>query len=119
MLPSFGKDCDIVTKSTLKELFATHDIHMHLGTALQEVCPDKFIAKNGDTVADYPFDLGFICMGLVPDLPDVQAFEAYAHEHNIPYYNIGNSKKTGQILHGTEAGRSVVEVIDMIGGFDD
>ena len=119
MMPSFGKDCDIVTKSTLKELFATHDIHMHLGTALKEVCPDKFVAEHDGKVEDYPFDLGFICMGLVPDLPDVKAFETYAQDHNIPYYNIGNSKKTGQIIHGTEAGRNIINVIDTLGGFDD
>jgi pyruvate/2-oxoglutarate dehydrogenase complex dihydrolipoamide dehydrogenase (E3) component len=120
MMPSVGKDCDIVTKSTLKNLFKQHDnIHMHLATALKKVCPDKFIAEHDRKMEEYPFDLGFICMGLIPDLPDVTAFEAYARKNNIPYYNIGNSNKTGQIIHGTEAGRNVVNVIDMIGGFED
>lgn len=120
MMPSVGKDCDIVTKSTLKNLFKQHDnIDMHLSTALKKVCPDKFIAEHDGKMEEYPFDLGFICMGLVPDLPDVTAFETYARKNNIPYYNIGNSNKTGQIIHGTEAGRNVVNVIDMIGGFED
>ena len=92
---------------------------MHLATALKKVCPDKFIAEHDGKMEEYPFDFGFICMGLVPDLPDVTAFETYACKNNIPYYNIGNSNKTGQIIHGTEAGRNVINVIDMIGGFED
>ena len=119
MMPSFGKDADIVSKSTFKELLATHPVDMHLGTALQKVRPDKFIASHNGESAEYPFDYGFICMGLVPDIPADDPFKAYAEEQGIPFCNFGNSRKTGQIIHGTELGRNIVATIDMIGGFDD
>lgn len=119
MMPSFGKDADIVSKSTFKELLATHPVDMHLGTALQKVCPDKFIASHNGESAEYPFDYGFICMGLVPDIPADDPFKTYAEEQGIPFCNLGNSRKTGQIIHGTELGRNIVATIDMIGGFDD
>ena len=119
MMPSFGKDADIVSKSTFKELLATHPVDMHLGTSLQKVCPDKFVASHNGETAEYPFDYGFICMGLVPDIPADYPFRAYAAEHDIPFCNYGNSLKTGQIIHGTEIGRNIVNTIDMIGGFDD
>ena len=119
MMPSFGKDADIVSKSTFKELFKKHPVDMHLGTALQKVCPDKFIAAHNGISAEYPFDYGFICMGLVPDIPKDNPFQTYAEEQGIPFCNLGNSKKTGQIIHGTEDGRNIIATIDMIGGFDD
>lgn len=119
MMPSFGKDADIVSKSTFKELLATHPVDMHLGTALQKVCPDKFIASHNGESSEYPFDYGFICMGLVPDIPADDPFKTYAEEQGIPFCNFGNSRKTGQIIHGTELGRNIVATIDMIGGFDD
>ena len=119
MMPSFGKDADIVSKSTFKELLATHPVDMHLGTSLQKVCPDKFVASHNGETAEYPFDYGFICMGLVPDIPADDPFRTYAAEHDIPFCNYGNSLKTGQIIHGTEIGRNIVNTIDMIGGFDD
>lgn len=119
MMPSFGKDADIVSKSTFKELLKKHPVDMHLGTALQKVCPDKFIAAHNGVSAEYPFDYGFICMGLVPDIPKDNPFQTYAEEQGIPFCNLGNSKKTGQIIHGTEDGRNIIATIDMIGGFDD
>lgn len=119
MMPSYGKDADIVSKSTFKELFEKHPVAMHLGTALQKVCPDKFIAARNGESAEYPFDYGFICMGLVPDIPKDNPFQTYAEEQGIPFCNLGNSKKTGQIIHGTEDGRNIIHTIDMIGGFDD
>lgn len=119
MMPSFGKDADIVSKSTFKELLDKHPVDMHLGTALQKVCPDKFIASHDGETAEYPFDYGFICMGLVPDIPAGDPFKAYADEQGIPFCNLGNSRKTGQIIHGTEEGRNILSTIEMIGGFDD
>lgn len=118
MMPSFGKDADVVSKSTFKELLATHPVDMHLGTALQKVCPNKFIASHDGHLAEYPFDYGFICMGLIPDIPAEDPFKTYAEEQGIPFCNLGNSRKTGQIIHGTEAGRNILHTIDMIGGFD-
>ncbi len=118
MMPSFGKDADVVSKSTFKELLRTHPVDMHLSTALQKVCPDKFIASHNGNTEEYPFDYGFICMGLVPDIPSDNAFQAYAAEHAIPFCNFGNSLKTGQIIHGTELGRNILSAIDSIGGFD-
>lgn len=119
MMPSFGKDADIVSKSTFKELLATHPVDMHLGTALQKVCPDKFIAAKDGVSAEYPFDYGFICMGLIPDIPADDPFKTYADEKGIPFQNFGNSLKTGQIIHGTEIGRNIVHTLDMMGAFDD
>ena len=119
MMPSFGKDADIVSKATFKELLEKHPVDMHLSTSLEKVCPDKFIASHNGESAEYPFDYGFICMGLVPDIPSDNPFEAYAKEQGIPFCNFGNSRKTGQIIHGTEVGRDIVATIDMIGGFDD
>ena len=58
-------------------------------------------------------------MGLVPDTPADDPFKTYAEEQGIPFCNLGNSRKTGQIIHGTELGRNIVATIDMIGGFDD
>lgn len=119
MMPSFGKDADIVSKSTFKELLAKHPVDMHLSTALQKVLPDRFIASHDGQEAEYPFDYGFICMGLVPDIPADNPFETYAQQQGIPFCNLGNSRKTGQIIHGTEAGRNILATIDMLGGFDD
>ena len=120
MMPSFGKDADIVSKSTFKELLATHPVDMHLGTALQKVCPDKFIASHNGESAEYPFDYGFICMGLVPDIPADDPIQDLCRRTGpFPSCNFGNSRKTGQIIHGTELGRNIVATIDMIGGFDD
>ncbi|PAV38479.1 2,4-dienoyl-CoA reductase [Megasphaera sp. ASD88] len=118
MMPSFGKDADVVSKSTFKDLLATHPVDMHLSTALQKVCADKFIASHDGQTEEYPFDYGFICMGLVPDIPEGNPFQAYAAEHGIPFCNFGNSRKTGQIIHGTEIGRNILSAIDQIGGFD-
>ncbi len=118
MMPAFGKDLDVVSKSTFKDLLATHPVDMHLGTALQKVCPDKFVAAKDGTESEYPFDFGFICMGLVPDIPKDNPFETYARKKGIPFNNIGNSRKTGQIMHGTELGRDIINTIDAIGGFD-
>ncbi|ERT58018.1 FAD-dependent oxidoreductase [Megasphaera vaginalis (ex Srinivasan et al. 2021)] len=118
MMPSFGKDADVVSKQTFKELLATHPVAMHLGTSLQKVLPHTFIASKDGQEAAYPFDYGFICMGLVPDIPSDDPFRTYATEHGIPFDNIGNSRKTGQIIHGVESGRSILQTIDMIGGFD-
>lgn len=118
MMPSFGKDADIVSKSTFKELLEKHPVDMHLGTALQKVCADKFIASHDGQTEEYPFDYGFICMGLVPDIPEGNPFQTYAAEQGIPFCNLGNSRKTGQIIHGTELGRNVLSTIDRIGGFD-
>ena len=118
MMPSFGKDLDVVSKSTFKELLKTHPVDMHLGTALQKACPDKFVAAKDGVAADYPFDYGFICMGLVPDIPSDNPFETYADEKGIPFCNFGNSRKTGQIMHGTELGRDILQTIDSVGGFD-
>ena len=91
---------------------------MHLGTALQKVNPHSFVAAKDGVTQEYPFDYGFICMGLVPAIPKDNPFETYAREHGIPFDNIGNSRKTGQIMHGTESGRTIINTIDAMGGFD-
>ena len=51
-------------------------------------------------------------MGLVPAIPKDNPFETYAREHGIPFDNIGNSRKTGQIMHGTESGRNIINTIE-------
>lgn len=117
MMPVIGKDLDIVSKATVKEMIKKYNIDIHTQTALQEVQTDKFVAKYDGVVSEYPFDYGFICMGLVPDHPDENAFMAYASEQNIPYLNIGDSHRVGKIMGGTEAGRNIIETIDTIGGF--
>ena len=53
------------------------------------------------------------------NIPADDPFKTYAEEQGIPFCNFGNSRKTGQIIHGTELGRNIVATIDMIGGFDD
>ena len=118
MMPAFGKDLDVVSKSTFHELLIKHPVNMHLGTALQKVNPHSFVAAKDGVTQEYPFDYGFICMGLVPAIPKDNPFETYAREHGIPFDNIGNSRKTGQIMHGTESGRNIINTIDAMGGFD-
>ena len=118
MMPAFGKDLDVVSKSTFHELLIKHPVNMHLGTALQKVNPHSFVAAKDGITQEYPFDYGFICMGLVPAIPKDNPFETYAREHGIPFDNIGNSRKTGQIMHGTESGRNIINTIDAMGGFD-
>lgn len=68
MMPSFGKDADIVSKSTFKELLATHPVDMHLGTALQKVCLINSSLQKTAFPQNIHFDYGFICMGLIPDI---------------------------------------------------
>uniref|UniRef100_UPI004026FE06 FAD-dependent oxidoreductase n=1 Tax=Megasphaera micronuciformis TaxID=187326 RepID=UPI004026FE06 len=69
MMPAFGKDLDVVSKSTFHELLIKHPVNMHLGTALQKVNPHSFVAAKDGVTQEYPLDYGFICMGLVPAIP--------------------------------------------------
>lgn len=117
MMPSFGQDADIVSKSAVKELLATYPVDIHLQTTLQEVHNDRFIVAKAGVDQTLSFDYGFICMGLVPNIPGSNPFQTYAQEAGIPFRNLGNSQKTGQILHGTEAGRNIIHTLDMMGAF--
>lgn len=117
-MPAFGQDLDIVSKSSFKKIIADHPVSIHLDTSLEKVLPNAFIASCNGQKETYAFDYGFICMGLVPDVPEHNAFEAYALEKGIPFCNFGNSLKTGQIIHGTEAGHNIIHTLDMIHAFD-
>lgn len=118
MMPSFGQDADIVSKSAFKELLRTYPVDIHLQTTLQEVHNDAFVVATNGEEKTYAFDYGFICMGLVPNIPASNPFQTFAMEAGIPFRNLGNSQKTGQIIHGTQDGRNIIHTLDMMGAFE-
>lgn len=118
MQPAFGQDADVVSKAAFAELLRTYPVAIHLQASLQEVHNDHFVVSLHGEHQTFAFDYGFICMGLVPNIPASNPFQTFAMEAGIPFRNLGNSQKTGQIIHGTQDGRNIIHTLDMMGCFD-
>jgi len=119
MMPKIGAGLDPISKVSVPALMKKYNVHQRPSTALQEVKPDSFVVKNPDgSIEDVDFDYGCICMGLKSNNPVLDMLKENFDDGTVEIMNIGDSKLHRQIIHGTEEGRSIINVLEKRGFID-
>ncbi len=112
-LPVIGNGLDPVTKCDTAAKMKKYNVKQLTKTGLQEVCDDKFIVKLPDgTIADLPFDYGFICLGMRANIPVIADLEKEYMDTQVEIVNIGDSKRARRIIEGTEEGRNILLTLE-------
>lgn len=113
MAPAIGAGLDPVTKSDTLSKLGQYGVRQLVNTALQEVRDQSFIVKNEHgEIKEIPFDYGFIALGMRSNNPVLADLEKRYDGTDTVIYNIGDSKRARQIIHGTAEGRDVLCVLE-------
>lgn len=108
MQDAIGVDLDIVTKSAMDEIIKKGNIEVLLNTKLIEVKESSFIVEQKSKIQEINFDLGFICLGLMPNNNILSILKEYKQTNTVELINIGDSKKCRKIIDGVFEGRSII-----------
>ena len=110
--PAIGAGLDPVTKSDTANKLAKYNVKQMTRTALQEVRDDEFVVETleGEKMV-VPFDYGFVALGMRSNNPVLAALQEAFAGTNVVLYNIGDSKRARQIIHGTMEGRDIISVL--------
>ncbi len=116
MADQLGVGLDPVTKNDTTSKMREYDVKQMTKTTLQEVRDNCFVVQNaqGDT-EEVPFDYGFVCLGMRSYNPVLDDLHTAFADSDVEIYNIGDSLRARQIIHGTEEGRNIIEVLDRRG----
>lgn len=116
LAPAFGMQLDPCSKNDVAEKLDRYHVRKLYHTGLAEVRPHSFVVTMPDgTTEELPFDYGFVAMGMRsynPLLADLE--ERFAGTGTV-VYNIGDSLRARQIIHGTEEGRNILRVLEAQG----
>jgi 2,4-dienoyl-CoA reductase-like NADH-dependent reductase (Old Yellow Enzyme family)/thioredoxin reductase len=117
MLPVVGRDLDSVTKQGMLAELKKHDVEIHTKATLQEVFADHFKVNDHGGEKNVPFDYGFVCLGMRPEICGLNDIQEHFKEKNVEVVNIGDSKQARKIINGTEEGRNIMVTLKKIGAF--
>lgn len=113
MMDQIGKDLDPVSKLRMKEISEKHQVVELTKTALTAVCQDKFVVKTPEgEQKDYPFDYGFVCLGMKSKSPVLQDLEeTFAEDPKLEILNVGDSVRARRIIEGVSEGHNVLNAL--------
>ena len=114
MLPTIGKDLDVITKISVKEIVKKYDVNVNTNTALTEVASDHFKVKKDDREIVMNFDYGFVCLGMRAENQGLEELKDYFKEKNVEIVNIGDSFRARKIIDGVKEGRDIILALEKI-----
>jgi pyruvate/2-oxoglutarate dehydrogenase complex dihydrolipoamide dehydrogenase (E3) component len=117
LAPAFGMQLDPCSKNDVAEKLDRYHVRKLYNTGLAEVRPRSFVVTMPDgSTEELSFDYGFVAMGMRSYNPLLADLEKRFAGTDTVVYNIGDSLRARQIIHGTEEGRNILRVLEA-GGF--
>ncbi len=113
MMDQIGKDLDPVSKLRMKEIIEKYNVTELTKTALTTVGKDYFTVKTSEgELKEYPFDYGFVCLGMKSRSPVLEELEEYfATEEKIEIMNVGDSVRARRIIEGVAEGHNILKTL--------
>lgn len=113
MMDTIGKDLDPISKLRMKEICEKHHVAELTKTALTAVYPDKFVVKTPEgEMKDYPFDYGFVCLGMKSKSPVLEELEeAFLGDGKVEIMNVGDSVRARRIIEGVTEGHNLLNAL--------
>ncbi|MDD2979114.1 MAG: NAD(P)/FAD-dependent oxidoreductase [Hespellia sp.] len=119
MMPMIGKGLDASSTSSMKECMDKYHVTQMVNTALQKVNAESFILKIDGEDKEFPFDYGFVCLGMRANAPIWDQLVEACDGQDIELLNIGDSVRARRIIDGTDAGRhNVLNTLERLGFLD-
>jgi 2,4-dienoyl-CoA reductase-like NADH-dependent reductase (Old Yellow Enzyme family)/thioredoxin reductase len=113
--PALGSGLDPVTKSDTADKLKKYDVRQMTKTSLEEVRDDCFVVTDEQGAqVEIPYDYGFVALGMRSNNPVLDEFESAFADDPVEIYNIGDSKRSRQIIHGTQEGRDILAVLERL-----
>ncbi|BAH05964.1 FAD-dependent oxidoreductase [Clostridium kluyveri] len=114
MLPMIGKDLDVITKISVKEIIKKYNVNVNTNTALTEVASDHFKVKKDDNEIVMNFDYGFVCLGMRAENQGLEKLKEHFQDKNVEIINIGDSFRARKIIDGVKEGRDIILALEKI-----
>lgn len=105
MLPSIGRDLDMITKNTMLKMLKEHSVEAHVNTRLERVGEGYLECSCDGQSLRLDFDHAFICLGMraIDSLPKDCA--DWCAKEDVAVLRLGDARMARRIIDATREGR--------------
>lgn len=114
-LPMLGRDLDHITRIQMLDMTKRKGVNVMTNTSLLEITGDHFVIEKDGEQMNLEFDYGFVCLGMRPQTPVLEAMQQHFMPLGVQVINIGDSKRTRKIIDGVAEGRHVTDALMSLG----
>ena len=114
-LPMLGRDLDHITRIQMLDMTKRKDVNIMTNTSLLEITGDYFTVEKDGEKMNLEFDYGFVCLGMRPQTPVLEAMQQHFQPLGVQVINIGDSKRTRKIIDGIAEGRNIIDTLAALG----
>lgn len=107
MLPTIGRDLDMITRNTMLKMLKEHGVEIHVNTRLERVSNDHLDCVCDGQPLRLDFDHAFICLGMraADSLPKDCA--DWCAREGVDVLRLGDAKMARRIIDATREGREL------------